>query len=73
SNLLTRARCEDKSHRALNLCLGPGNCSFTLTIPIHAEVDVKHTVVELTEAERILREAAAISLGDCHCRKTNRS
>lgn len=41
-----------------------------VTIPVHVDVDVKHTVVELREAEKILREATVISLGDCTCRKT---
>ncbi len=39
------------------------------TIPVHVEVEVKHMVFALDEAERILREATAIALGDCDCRK----
>ncbi|MBU1050064.1 4Fe-4S binding protein [Candidatus Bipolaricaulota bacterium] len=41
------------------------------TVPVHIEVDVKHTVVALDEAEKILRQATAIALGDCDCRKKN--
>ena len=51
----------------------PANCFSTPTIPAHIGIDVTHTVVELTEAEKILREAKAISLGDCYCRKTNKN
>jgi len=45
------------------------HCTAT-TIPVHIEIDVTHTVVRLTEAEKILRKATVISLGDCYCRKT---
>lgn len=38
------------------------------TIPIHVDVDVKHTVVELSEAEALLRSAETVALGDCACR-----
>lgn len=44
-----------------------------VTIPVHINVDVRHTVVELSEAERILREATTIALGDCDCRKTQKN
>ena len=40
------------------------------TIPVHVDVDVKQIVLNLTEAERILREAESIALGPCDCRKT---
>ncbi|MFC2094918.1 ATP-binding protein [Candidatus Bipolaricaulota bacterium] len=43
------------------------------TIPVHIDIDVKHTVLELVEAERILRAATLISLGDCNCRKTKKN
>ena len=44
-----------------------------LTIPVQVEVDVKHSVVNLEEAKRLLQEAKAINLGDCYCRKTNKN
>jgi Na+-translocating ferredoxin:NAD+ oxidoreductase subunit B len=39
------------------------------TIPVHIDIDVKQTVVNLPEAESILRAASSIALGDCVCRK----
>lgn len=39
------------------------------TIPVRIDIDVRHTVVDLSEAEKILREASSIALGDCDCRK----
>jgi Pyruvate/2-oxoacid:ferredoxin oxidoreductase delta subunit len=38
------------------------------TIPVHIDIDVQHTVVDLSEAEAILRAATSIALGDCACR-----
>lgn len=38
------------------------------TIPVHIEIDVMQTVVNLAKAERILRNASSIALGDCVCR-----
>ncbi len=39
------------------------------TIPVHVEVDVKQAVLNLAEAESILRNAESIALGPCGCRK----
>ena len=38
------------------------------TIPVHIDVDVTQTVVNLNEAEALLRNAESIALGDCACR-----
>jgi NAD-dependent dihydropyrimidine dehydrogenase PreA subunit len=38
------------------------------TIPVHVEIDVHQTVLNLAEAETILREASSIALGPCACR-----
>jgi electron transport complex protein RnfB len=43
------------------------------TIPVHVEVDVKQTVLNLGEAEKILRRANSIALGPCACRKEKRN
>jgi electron transport complex protein RnfB len=39
-----------------------------ITIPVHIDIDVRHTVVDLSEAETILRNAKTIALGNCGCR-----
>ena len=39
-----------------------------MTIPVHIEIDVKQTIVNLPEAESLLRKASSIALGDCVCR-----
>jgi len=38
------------------------------TIPVHVEVDVNQVVVNLDEAENLLRAAESIALGPCACR-----
>lgn len=43
------------------------------TIPIHIDIDVRHTVVELSKAEALLRGAKTIALGDCVCRSQENS
>jgi len=40
------------------------------TIPVRVDVDVKQAVLNLEEAEKILREANSIALGPCDCRRT---
>ncbi len=39
------------------------------TIPVRVDVDMKQAVLNLAEAERILKEAESIALGPCGCRK----
>jgi len=43
------------------------------TIPVHLEVDAKHVVLNLGEAERVLRAADSIALGPCDCRQEKRN
>jgi len=39
-----------------------------VTIPVHVDINVRHTVVDLSEAGSILRKADSVALGDCACR-----
>jgi len=43
------------------------------TIPVHVDLDVKQTVLELSEAEALLRTARSIALGPCTCRQTEQN
>ena len=43
------------------------------TIPVHLDIDIRQTVLDLSEAERILREATSIALGPCVCRSTEQN
>lgn len=40
-----------------------------VTIPVNLRIKGKQTILDLTEMERILREAKHISIGECGCRK----
>ena len=40
------------------------------TVPVRVEVDVRKAVLNLEEAEKVLRLAGSIALGPCSCRKT---
>jgi len=43
------------------------------TIPVHIEIDVKQTVLDLSEAEQILRDSTSIALGPCVCRSSEKN
>jgi len=46
------------------------NDEYTATaIPVRIEIDAKQAVLDLTEAEEILRDAKSIALGPCICRQ----
>lgn len=39
------------------------------TVPVHVEIRSKQAVLNLAEATKLLRKAAAIALGPCECRQ----
>jgi Pyruvate/2-oxoacid:ferredoxin oxidoreductase delta subunit len=39
------------------------------TIPVNSRIESEQTILDLTEMEKILREARLISIGECGCRK----
>ncbi len=39
------------------------------TIPVHVEIDARQAVLNLSEAEEVLRGASAVALGPCRCRQ----
>jgi len=43
------------------------------TIPVHIDLDVQETILDLSEAEQILRKATSIALGPCVCRATEKN
>jgi len=52
---------------------GDGLDRYTATtIPVHIDISAQQTVLSFAEAEEILRQATAIALGPCDCRKSNR-
>lgn len=42
---------------------------LAVTIPVNLRIESEQTILDLTEMERILREAKLISIGECGCRK----
>ena len=40
-----------------------------ITIPVNLSISGRQTILDLTEVERILRDARAISIGNCGCRE----
>lgn len=45
----------------------------TITVPVSVSVKGGHKVVNLSEAERILRKAKVLALGNCWCRSNRRN
>lgn len=46
-----------------------GSIKSAVTIPVNMRIKGGQRILELTEMERILREAELISIGECGCRK----
>jgi heterodisulfide reductase subunit A-like polyferredoxin len=42
---------------------------LAVTIPVNLRIESEQTILDLTEMEKILREARLISIGECGCRK----
>jgi Pyruvate/2-oxoacid:ferredoxin oxidoreductase delta subunit len=42
---------------------------LAVTIPVHLRIKGEQTILDLTEMEKVLREAKLISIGECGCRK----
>jgi Na+-translocating ferredoxin:NAD+ oxidoreductase subunit B len=53
---------------------GPDVKDYTATtIPVHIDLTAQETILNLSEAEEILRSATAIALGPCVCRATEQN
>lgn len=46
-----------------------GSIESAVTVPVNLRFDGKQRILDLSEMEKILREAKVISLGDCGCRR----
>jgi len=45
------------------------NSHVAVTIPVNMQVESQQRILDFTEADRILKEADLIAVGECYCRK----